>query len=295
MNSSGEKIAKRRARSSYFSTTLGITLVLFMLGMLVLLLLNAKKINSQLKEDLKLQVYLKKEVNEVNRDMAYDIIRTKKQVNDAELITAEEAALEMKKEFGENFIEKLDGENPLPNSIVVSFKESYIQKDSLRAFNAEVMNLAQISDTTLADYESISSKIDSNIKKAGWVLLLLSALLLIIAFAMINNTIRLSIYAKRFIIRSMQLIGARSSFIQKPFILNSLWQGIVSGVLAIGLLLGLMFAIDKYLLPGFIQFQDLTLFVKLFGVIILLGIAITLLSTIFAVRKFSRMKLDDLY
>ena len=263
--------------------------------MLVLLLLNAKKINSQLKEDLKLQVYLKKEVNEVNRDMAYDIIRTKKQVNDAELITAEEAALEMKKEFGENFIEKLDGENPLPNSIVVSFKESYIQKDSLRAFNAEVMNLAQISDTTLADYESISSKIYSNIKKAGWVLLLLSALLLIIAFAMINNTIRLSIYAKRFIIRSMQLIGARSSFIQKPFILNSLWQGIVSGVLAIGLLLGLMFAIDKYLLPGFIQFQDLTLFVKLFGVIILLGIAITLLSTIFAVRKFSRMKLDDLY
>ncbi|MEM7160796.1 MAG: permease-like cell division protein FtsX, partial [Bacteroidota bacterium] len=281
MNESGHKIAKRRARSSYLSTTVGITLVLFMLGILVLLLLNAKKINTQLKEDLKLQIYLKKGVNEVNRDMAFDIIRTKKQVNDALLISADEAADQMKAEFGEDFITKLDGENPLPHSIEVSFKENYIQKDSLNSFNREVMELEQISDTTLADYENISAKIESNIKKAGWAMLILSGLLLLIAFALINNTIRLSIYAKRFVIRSMQLIGARPGFIQKPFILNGLWQGFASGILAIGLLLGLMFALDKYLLPGFIQFQDLTLFVKLFSLIIVLGIAITLLSTIF--------------
>jgi len=266
-----------------------------MLGMLVLLILNAKKINSQLKEDLKLQIYLKKGVNEVNRDMAYDIIRTKKQVNEAVLISADDAAEQMKSEFGEDFIDRLDGENPLPNSIEVSFKESYIQKDSLQAFNQEIMELAQISDNTLADYEEISEKIDSNIRKAGWVMLILSVLLLLIAFALINNTIRLSIYAKRFMIRSMQLIGAKPSFIQKPFIFSGLWQGIVSGLLAIALLLGLIFGIDKYILPGFIQLQDLTLFVKLFGLIILLGIAITLLSTIFAVRKFARMKLGDLY
>ena len=295
MSGSGEQLAKKRARTSFLGTTLGITLVLTMLGMLVMLLLNAKKINTELKEDLKLQVFLKKDVKEVDLRMAYDIIRTKDQVKDAVLITADEAAIQMKEEFGEDFLKNLDGKNPLPNSLDVSFKEVYIQKDSLIKFNNEVLTMGQVSDTSMADFERYTNKIDSNIKKAAWVLLTLSLVLLLIAFALINNTIRLSIYAKRFIIRSMQLIGARAGFIQKPFILSGLWQGIVSGILAIGMLLGIMFLIDEYMISGFFQFQDLTLFMKLFGLIILLGIAITLLSTIFAVRKFSRMKLEDLY
>ena len=266
-----------------------------MLGMLVLLLLNANKINTQLKEDLRLQVFIKKYVSDVNRDMAFDIVRTKKQVKHAELITAEAAAKQMKEEFGENFLDILDGKNPLPGAIEVRFKKEYIQSDSLKQFNAEVLDLEQITDTSMLDFEEKSNRIESNIAIAAWVLLVMSALLLLIAFALINNTIRLSIYAKRFVIRSMQLIGARHTFIQRPFLMSSLWQGLISGILAIALLLGLMFAIDKYMVQGFIKFQDLTLFIKLFGLIILMGIAITLLSTIFAVRKFSRMKLDDLY
>lgn len=295
MSRKGEQLAKKRARTSYLGTTLGITLVLTMLGMLVLLLLNAKKINTELKEDLKLQVFLKKDVKEVDLQMAYDIIRAKDQVNDAVLITADEAAKQMKEEFGEDFLSNLDGKNPLPNSLDVSFKEEYIQKDSLKNFNDEVMAMGQISDTSMADFEHYTAQIDSNITKVAWALLALSLVLLLIAFALINNTIRLSIYAKRFLIRSMQLIGARARFIQKPFVLSGLWQGIVSGILAIGMLLGIMFLIDNYLISGFFQYQDLTLFMKLFGLIILLGIAITLLSTIFAVRKFSRMKMEDLY
>lgn len=263
--------------------------------MLVLLLLNAKKINTELKEDLKLQVYLKKDIKEVDLQMAYDIIRTKDQVKDAVLITAAEAAQQMKEEFGEDLLENLDGKNPLPNTLDVSFKESYIQQDSLQKFNNEVLTMGQVTDTSMMDFEKFTSQIDKTITNIAWALLALSAVLLLIAFALINNTIRLSIYAKRFIIRSMQLIGARAGFIQKPFILSGLWQGIVSGILAIGMLLGIMFIIDKYLITGFFQYQDLTLFMKLFGLIILLGIAITLLSTIFAVRKFSRMKLEDLY
>lgn len=266
-----------------------------MLGLLVLFLLNANKVSSYIKEDLKLQVYLKKGLNEVDIEKAHRVLSSSRFVNKVRLIRAEEAAREMEELFGDDFISKLDGVNPLPNSIEVSFHKPYIQRDSLLQIENSVLAMSQIQDTSMTDFIGKAALINANIKRLGIALLVATILLLLIAFALINNTIRLSIYAKRFLIRSMQLIGAKASFIQKPFIVNSLVQGILSGILAIGSILGVMYLFDVYFFQGFFEFQDLTLFIKLFGLIIIMGIAITLLSTIFAVRKFSRMKMEDLY
>lgn len=295
MSTLQDKISRRRARTSYFSTLVGITLVLTMLGLMILFLLNAGKVSSYIKEDLKLQVYLKKELNEVDIQKTNDILSSSRFVNSTRLIKADEAAREMEELFGDDFISKLDGLNPLPNTVEVSFKENYIQRDSLQKIEGFLAGIPQIQDTSMTDFIGKADLITTNIKRIGVALLVASVFLLLIAFALINNTIRLSIYAKRFLIRSMQLIGAKASFIQKPFIVGGLLQGLISGVLAIGSILGIIYLFDVYLFQGFFKFQDLTLFIKLFGVIIMMGVLITLLSTIFAVRKFSRMKMEDLH
>lgn len=285
MAASPDKFARRRARSSAVSTVIGIALVLFMLGILGVLVLNARKLSTYVKENIQVQVFLQEDIKEA------DVLKLQKML-DAEAFTLqttyvskEDAARALQEELGENFVAFL-GYNPLQAAIDLRMQASYAHPDSIEAVVGLLESYAEVDEVVYSP--NLIRQINENVNKIGLVLLGFSALLLMVAIALINNTIRLTIYSKRFIIRSMQLVGATTRFIQRPFLVNSVLQGIVASFIAILLLLAVLYAIRREI-PEFFELNDLVLFLQLFALVALLGIIIAFLSTLFAVRRYLRM------
>ncbi|MBP8823714.1 MAG: permease-like cell division protein FtsX [Flavobacteriales bacterium] len=281
---------RRHTRSSNVGTIVGITLVLFMLGLLGFMLLNARELERHFKENVKVDIYLKRDLKEV------DVMKFRKQLEaepfarETRYVTADEAAEQLKADMGEDFLGVL-GANPLLPSIELRMKEAYAGPDSL-TWVAE--HLRQDANVHEVKYNPmVVENIDANMGRLRWIMLGFSALLLVIAVALINNTIRLAIYSKRFLIRTMHLVGATSWFIKRPFLGTSLWQGIVASILAIGLLVGSIRGLVHWQpdLAALVQPQVLAM---LLGGIVVLGLLISLLSTAFAVRRYLRMNTDDL-
>jgi cell division transport system permease protein len=287
-----DKIANRRMRGSYVTTVVGIALVLFMLGSLGLIMLNAQKLSDHVRENIRFQIYLKDDAKEV------DVAKLKKSIDasaytkSALLKTKEEAARELQEELGEDFIGFLDGVNPIPATIDLKLEAAYTHTDSIQWIVQKLQANANVKEVAYSP--DLIAKVNENMKKISMVLLGFSILLLLIAVALINNTIRLAMYSKRFIIRSMQLVGANRNFIQRPFLWQGVVQGVLAGLIAMGMLVGLLYFLRNEI-PEFLQFQDMVIFAKLFGLTVLLGIFIAFISTFFAVNRYIRMKLDDLY
>lgn len=286
-----DKYAKRRARSSAASTIIGIALVLFMIGSLALLLLNARKLAVYVKENIQVQVFLADSAKEV------DIIQLRKTI-DAEVfpketryVSKEEAAKTLQEELGEDFIEFL-GFNPLLPSIDIRLRAEYAHPDSIVWIAQNLQQNALVHEVAYSP--DLIQKVYDNVNKITIVLLIFSGLLLLVAIALINNTIRLAMYARRFTIRSMQLVGATSWFIRRPFV----WQGVLNGfyaaVIASGLLSGLIYLAQQEM-PEFFELQDLQTFLMVFAIVLGAGIFISLISTLLAVGRYLRLKLDDLY
>jgi cell division transport system permease protein len=292
MASSRDKMARRRMRGSYLTTVIGIALVLFMLGCLGLILLNANKLSTHVKENIRFQVYLKDDAKDVEISKLKKSIDASAYSKSSQLVTKEEAAAKLKEDIGEDFIEFLDGANPLPVTIELKLNASYAHPDSISWIVDRLESHTAVKE--LAYSKDLISKMNENMGKVSLVLLGFSAILLFIAIALINNTIRLAMYSKRFIIRSMQLVGATRSFIQKPFLMQGIVQGVLGGVVAMGLMAGVIYLLKKEI-PASFQFDDLSIFAKLFGLTVVLGILIAFFSTFFAVNRYIRMKLDDLY
>lgn len=291
MAASPDKYARKRARSSAISTVIGISLVLFMLGILSVLVMNARKLSDTVKENIQIQVFLDEEVKEA------DVIRLKKEI-DAESFTRsttyvskEEAAKQLTEDLGEDFISFL-GYNPLQAAIDLRLNADYAHPDSIEMIVEGIENREAVAEVVYSP--NLIKQINQNVNKIGLVLLGFSALLLLIAIALINNTIRLTIYSKRFIIRSMQLVGATRGFIQRPFIFTGILQGLYASFIAILLILGILYAV-RMEIPEFFEFTDILMFVKLFGLVALLGIIISGLSTLFAVRRYLRMDARKIY
>jgi cell division transport system permease protein len=287
---SNDRPSKLRARNSGVGTVIGITLVLFMLGVLGWLALNGRAIEQYFRENMVMEVMMERGVKEV------DVMQFRKQLDteaftaSTSFITADEAAALMKEELGEDFL-GVTGTNPLTASIQLHLKSAYAQPDSMK-WIAE--HLRQDRRTGEVSYNAtVLENIDANLKKLTLIGGLFCLLLLIIAVALINNTIRLAIYSKRFLIRTMHLVGATQWFIKKPFLGRSLWQGMVAGVLAIGLLVAMLGVARNYV-PDLLAFTDVAVLAVLFGGVLLLGLLISLVSTWFAVRRYLRMRTDDL-
>lgn len=283
--------SKRKARTAYVSTVVGITLVLFLLGTFGSLVLNAQKLSVYAKENIVINIFLKDDTKEV------DIIQMKKEMDiepytkKSTYVSKEEAGELMKAELGEDFVEFL-GYNPLLPSIDLQLNSDYAVPDSIEWIKE---GLVSNEHTRQVVYNpKVVENIDSNVNAIGLVLLIFSVLLLIISIAMINNTIRLSIYSKRFLIRTMQLVGATEMFIRKPFISQSIAQGLVAAILAVGLLTGLIYGLAHFV-PETKALFDVILFAELFGGIVLLGLFITMFSTWFAVTKYLRMRSADIH
>jgi len=292
MSKQEDKFAKRRLRTSYITSLTSITLMLFIIGFFGLLILHANAIKKQVKENIEMTVYMQKNVKEA------EIFRLKKSldasdgIKSTKYISADEAAAEYQKELGEDFVNYLDGENPMHASIEVHLTEDYGNVDSLEYFAGKIKKYDIVEDVVF--HKDYVKAINDNIAKISVFLLVLGGLLLLISIVLISNTIRLSIYAHRFLIRTMKLIGATKGFIRGPFVRKSILQGVFAALLAIGLLVALLFKLSQDY-SGLIDLKNLDIYLMVFGGVIVLGIIITWLSTFFAVNKYLNINMDKLY
>ncbi len=284
-------IVNKRLRSSYISTVVSITLVLFVLGLLGLIVLHAKKISDHIQENIGFQVILTDNSGQAEVMSMQQTLDAMPAVKSSEFISKEEAADELTDELGEDFVDFL-GYNPLFPSIDVRLRAGYTHPDTIRTFENQLMENRIVKEVHYQ--KSLVHLINENVRRIGAVLLLFSILLTIIAFALINNTIRLSVFSKRFLIKSMQLVGATQSFIRRPFVIKGIIQGIIGAVIAIGLLILTLYTAQKQI-PELQAFQDITLLSILFASVVLLGIIISWISTYFAVKKYLKIKTDHLY
>ncbi|MCB0379748.1 MAG: permease-like cell division protein FtsX [Flavobacteriales bacterium] len=291
MSNGENKHTTRRLKSSYFTTIISISLVLFMLGILGLIVLNAKQISDHVKENIGFSIILKDGIKDVEIVQIQKSLDAENFVKSTHFIHPDSAAAELQQELGEDFISFL-GYNPLLASIDVKLNADYANNDSLAVIEANLTNNPKIKEVFYQ--KDLVSLINENVKKISIYLLGFSGLLLVIAMALINNTIRLSIYSKRFLIKTMQLVGAKSTFIQKPFVLKGIGNGIAAAILAIGLIVLFLYYLQKQM-PEIIDFKNIELYGALFLIVIILGILISWISTTLAVRKYLRMDAGNLY
>jgi cell division transport system permease protein len=262
-----------------------------MLGILLLLLLNAQKISTYVKENIGFSVILHDDVREVDANFLRKTLDASPYVRITEYISKEEAAEELQEELGEDFIGFL-GYNPLSSSIEVKLKASYANPDSIRLIEDELMAHRPVKEVFYQ--KSLVNLINENVQKIGAIILLFSALMLFVAIVLINNTIRLSVYSKRFIINTMKLVGATWGFIRKPFLLKSMLHGFYAALMALVLLTGLIYLIQHEFYEV-INLGQIELMVGMSGLIIILGVVINLISTSLAVGKYLRLSSDELY
>ena len=291
MKKEAEKIILGRLRTAYATTVVSITLVLFMLGLLGLIVFYASKISTHVKENIGFMIIMKPEVNEAHIIQLQKQLEVSDFVKSSEYITKEQAAAQMKEYLGEDFISFL-GINPLLPSIDVKLNARFANNDSLKVITDRMMTNPSVKEVLYQ--KSLVQDLNNNIALISGILLGFSILLLIIAYALISNTIRLAVYSHRFLIRSMLLVGATSRFIRKPFIIKGIAQGAVASLFAIILLTGLVVTARNQI-PDLSALDDWKAFALLALGVIVAGILLAGISTILAVRRYIRMHVDELY
>ncbi len=285
------KIAKRQLRSSYITSTISIALVLFLIGIIGLLLLNANRMGKHVKENLGFTILLKDNVREAEVKKLEKQLAASQYVKSVRFVGKDEAAQVMKDDLGEDFVEYL-GYNPLLASMDVKLYADYTTPEQITKIEADILKIPEVKE--IYYQKDLLAAIHQNIRKISIILAGFSGLMLLIAIALINNTIRLSIYSKRFLIRTMQLVGATHSHIRKPFLLSGLFFGFLGSIIAILLLSGLIY-ISSREFKGFIDFAYIDLIGLLFILVITIGLLLTFVSTYFAVNKYLNIKSNKLY
>lgn len=283
--------SKARLRGSYLTLVISVSLVLFLLGILGLVIINAKGLSDYLRESLSFSVMLDEDAKEADIRMLQKDLDAKPFVKSTEYVSRDEAAVKMKEDLGEDFISFL-GDNPLPPSIDVYLYASYTNPDSVSKMEKYVMEYPFVKEVLVP--ESLLFLINENVRKVSLSLLIISSFLLLIAVTIINNTIRLAIYSKRFLIRTMQLVGATRSFIRKPFLIRSIYHGVLAALIAMLLLMGLLYLVEKEFLMLY-SFRSTNLLIILAVLLIVLGILINLVSTFFSVNRYLVISEDKLY
>ena len=291
MENKGKGFSNTRLRGSYLTLVISVSLVLFLLGILGLVIINAKGLSDYFKESLSFSVILDDNAREADIRMLQKDLDAKPFVKSTEYVSKDEAAVKMKEDLGEDFISFL-GDNPLPPTIDVYLYAGYTSPDSVTKIEKYVLEYPFVREVYYED--SLLYLINENVRKISLFLLVISAFLFLIAVTIINNTIRLSIYSKRFLIRTMQLVGATKSFIRKPFLVRSVYHGILAALIAMILLMGLMYLIEKEFFTMF-SFDSTKLLAFLGIFLIVAGILISLISTLISVNRYLVISEDKLY
>lgn len=291
MASSFEKYQKRRLITSYFSVVISIALVLFLVGLLALLVLNTKKVADNFKEQIALTVYLKDTAKEVEIDQMQKSLALAEYTKTIEFVSKEEAAKAYSEEIGEDFMEFL-GYNPLQNSIDVYFNADYVSETQIAEISRDLGD-KEFVDEIVYD-KPLIALLNDNIKRLSFWILIVSGLLTFIAVLLINSSIRLSVYAKRFTIKTMQMVGATKHFIRRPFILRSIKLGLIGSTISlIGMGIVLYYLNKSF--PELNLISDEILLAAIFVGVLIMGILISWLSTFFATQRFLNLKTDELY
>jgi len=286
-----ENIDQKRIRTSGLTVVISLTLVLFMLGALGLLIINANKLSTHFKENVGFQVYLKDNASAAQTDALLQELQRAEFAKKVIYISKEEAADKLKADLGEDFIAFL-GSNPLLNSIDIKLYENYANTDTLQILEKDLIEKPFVKEVIYQ--KDMIDSLNKNTNAIAFFILIFSTALLVVAIALINNTIRLSIYSQRFLIRTMYLVGATRVFISKPFVLKGLKQGVAAGIFAGVLLMGFLVLSTRFI-PELLQLQDENVLLVLFTGIILVGILISVLSALLSVLRYLRLKTSDLY
>ncbi|WP_343488092.1 permease-like cell division protein FtsX [Allomuricauda sp. d1] len=286
-----ERYQRRRLISSYFSVVLSIALVLFLLGILGMLVLNTKKLADHFKEQITISVFLKDSAKPVEIDQLQKSLVMAEYTKSATYVSKEDAAEQYSEDIGENFEEFL-GYNPLKNSVDINLRADFVSPQQLDSIATEISAKSYVEEVSYD--RPLIALLNDNVKRISLWILIASAAFTLIAVLLINSSIRLSIYSKRFIIKTMQMVGATKTFIRKPFIATNIKLGMLGALLALIALTVLLFYVDKNF-PELNLFQDVVLLVSLFLGVFILGIVISWVSTHFATQRFLNLRTDDLY
>ena len=286
-----EKYQKRRLISSYFSVVISIALVLFLLGNLGLMIINAKKVSDLLKEQISLTIYLNDSAKKVEINQIQKSLELADYTKSITFVSKEEAAELMISETGEDFMDFV-GYNPLQNSIDIHLKADYVTNDKLNEIASELSDKKFVDDVKFD--ENLIELMNKNVRKISYWVLIFSIVFTLISVLLINSSIRLAVYSKRFIIKTMQMVGATKSFIRKPFIYKNLQLGLAGAFIANLALCVVFYQLDTY-------FPELTLSSAIGKLVLLVlavfgvGFIITWISTFIATQRFLHLKTDQLY
>lgn len=286
-----DKYQKRRLITSYVSVTVSISLVLLLMGLLGLLVFNASKLANHFKEKIAISIYLKEDASQTEIQSLQRKFSMSPYVKTSEFISKDEAAIKYSADIGENFVEFL-GYNPLKDAVDISLKAQYVNQNAIERIVNDLQESLVVEEVSYD--KPLIQLIDQNIQNASFWLLVSSICFTIISVLLINSSIRLSIYSKRFIIKTMQMVGATKSFIQKPFIWTNIKLGIYGATISSVILILLLNTID-------LNFPEIDIFGDVFGLSVLfislygLGILISYLSTQSATQRFLNLRTERLY
>jgi cell division transport system permease protein len=285
------KAAARRGKPSYVMSIIGVTLVLFLLGIVGWLVINANKLGDYFKENVEVRTFLRGDLSPKDSAALVDYIASKPYINSYEFVTKESAKQKYLEDGNEDWDKVLDF-NPLPNSINFKLKKDFVNVDTLEAIKADLEQNVNVSNVQYQ--KALVTNLDKNIRQVSFGLLIIAIVIAISVIFLIDNTIRLAMFSNRFLIKTMQMVGATRWFIAKPLNIRAVINGAISAVIAITLVYAVIVA-TRNVIPEMSALHDTSMMIMLFIFLLIIGISITLFSTYRSVLKYLRMKLDELY
>lgn len=291
MGRNESNVLNRRLLRSYFSTIISISLVLFFIGMAGLLVLNARSVSNYFKENITVSVVLSVEASEDDASQLSEQISAYPFYKDSRIISKEEGVEQMKQMLGEDFLDVFEV-NPIPVSLELQVAADYISTDSLARVEYVLSQYPVVEDVVYQ--QSMVELLNSNLERIGYVIGCFTLLLMFVSTVLINNTVRLNIYAKRFVIHTMRLVGATKFFISRPFLGQAFFQGLIAGLIANVYLLVTLYIIRNEFNQLFTLLEPSALGL-LIALVVALGVLICVVSTGFVVRSMISLNKDELY
>ena len=291
MSKGENKIMKRRLANAYLSSVISISLVLLLVGVASMLLVNAKSVSDYFKENMQVSVLLKDSVSEEKARSFAEQLQQKAYIKTTTYISKEQGQMELAQMLGEDFLDIFET-SPVPASVEITLDADYVSSDSLQVVKDDISKSSLVAEVNYQG--SLVDALNANLSRISLVLAFFIILMLFISFVLINNTVRLNVFNRRFTIHTMQLVGATRQFIRAPFMVQAAFQGIFSAFIAIIALIIMLF----FLRNGFEQMFEifrLELLLLVMGIVLVSGLAICMISTYFVVNKLVSLKKDELY
>ena len=282
---------RRRIANAYLSSVISISLVLLLVGVASMLLVNAKGVSDYFKENMQISVLMKQDVSDEDALEFRESLNGRKYIKSTTFVSREQGQRELADQLGEDFLDVFET-SPIPVSVDVTLKAEYVSADSLEVVRTDIAKSSLVDEVVYQ--QSLVDALNANLNRISVVIAVFIGLLLFISFVLINNTVRLNVFARRFTIHTMKLVGATKSFIRAPFLVQSAFQGVFSAMIANIVLVAILFVMRKEFEQLFRIFR-MDLLLVIMGIVLVCGILICLVSTWFVVNKLVALKKDELY